>query len=203
MTRQLVDVPACTPDEYAERKDDFRRRLEAIVAHCERTGTLAVLLVPPSNDSGFEPNRSTLPATTPRAEREAFTSRFLTVCAGEESDPARATQSYRAILADQPDFAEAHFRLARLLERSGNRREAEPHYRAARDLDGLLMRCPDDFQEVYRDVAARHPQALLIDGQAALAADSPGGILGDELFLDAMHPTVRGHALLCKRCLKG
>ena len=203
VTRQLVDVPACTTVEYAERKDDFRRRLEAIVAHCERTGTLAVLLVPPGNDSGFEPNRSTLPATTPRAEREAFTSRFLTVRAGEESDPARATESYRAILADQPGFAEAHFRLARLLERSGNRREAEPHYRAARDLDGLLMRCPGDFQEVYREVAARHPQALLIDGQAALAAASPGGILGDELFLDAMHPTVRGHALLAQAVLEG
>ena len=203
ITRQLVDVPVCTPDEYAERKEDFRRRLEAIVAHCERTGTLAVLLIPPSNDSGFEPNRSTLPATTPRAEREAFTSRFLTVRAGEQSDPARATESYRAILADQPDFAEAHFRLARLLERSGNRREAEPHYRAARDLDGLLMRCPGDFQEVYREIAARHPQALLIDGQAALAAASPGGILGDELFLDAMHPTVRGHALLAQAVLEG
>ena len=203
VTRQLVDVPACTPDEYAERKDDFRRRLEAIVAHCERTGTLAVLLIPPGNDSGFEPNRSTLPAATPRAEREAFTGRFLAVRAGEESDPARATESYRAILADQPGFAEAHFRLARLLERSGNRREAEPHYRAARDLDGLPMRCPGDFQEIYREVAARHPQALLIDGQAALAAASPGGILGDELFLDAMHPTVRGHALLAQAVLEG
>jgi hypothetical protein len=203
VTRELVDVPACTADEYAERKDDFRCRLESIVAHCERTDTLAVFLIPPSNDSGFEPNRSTLPATTPRSEREAFTSRFLTVRAGEESDPARATQSYRAILADQPDFAEAHFRLARLLERSGNRREAEPHFRAARDLDGLLMRCPGDFQEVYREVAARHPQALLIDGHAALAVASPGGILGDELFLDAMHPTVRGHALLAQAVLEG
>ena len=79
VTRQLVDVPACTADEYAERLNDFRRRLEAIVAHCERTGTLAVLLIPPGNDSGFEPNRSALPAGTPRAEREAFTNRFLAV----------------------------------------------------------------------------------------------------------------------------
>ena len=114
-------------------------------------------MIPPGNHSGFEPNRSTLPAATPRAEREAFTSRFL-ACAGEESDPARAAQPYRAILGDQPDFAEAHFRLACLLERSGNRREAEPHYPAARDLDGPLMCCPGDFQEVYREVAAHIPR---------------------------------------------
>jgi hypothetical protein len=203
VTRRLVDVPACTPDEYAERKADFRRRLEAIVAHCDRTGTLAVLLVPPGNDSGFEPNRSTLPAGTPRAEREAFTSRFLAVRAGEESNAARAIQSYRQILTDQPGFAEAHFRLGRLLERSGACQEAEEHYRAARDLDGLPMRCPGDFQAVYREVAARHLEAILIDGQAALAAASPGGILGDPFFLDAMHPSVRGHTLLAQAVLEG
>jgi hypothetical protein len=203
VTRELVDVPAVTSEEYAARLDDFRRRLEAIVVHCERMGTLAVLLIPPSNDSGFEPNRSSLPPGTSRASRDEFTRRFLAVRASEKADPALAAESYRALLADQPGFAETHFRLARLLERSGDRGEADRHYRAARDLDGLPMRCPGEFQDVYREVAARYPKAILIDGQAALAAASPDGILGDSLFLDAMHPTVRGHALLARAILDG
>ncbi len=32
------------------------------------------------------------------------------------------------------------------------------HYVAARDLDGLPMRLPSDFQQIYREVAARHPR---------------------------------------------
>jgi hypothetical protein len=203
VTRQLVDIPACTVEEYAERLDDFRRRLEAIVAHCDRTGILAVLLIPPGNDSGFEPNRSVLPAGTRAAERAAFARQFLAVRAREQAEPAAALDSYRAILADHPGFAEAHFRLARLLERSLEYGEANRHYLQARDNDGLPMRCPGAFQEIYRDVAARHPRAILVDGQAALAAASPTGIPGDWLFLDAMHPNVRGHALLAQAVLAG
>ena len=112
-------------------------------------------------------------------------------------------EAYRLILAEQPGFAEAHFRIARLLERSGDAGEANRHYLAARDLDALPMRCPRDFQDAYREVAARHPHALLVDGQAALSAASPGGILGARHFLDGMHPTVRGHALLAQAILEG
>jgi hypothetical protein len=200
-TRQLVDVPACTPEEYAFRLADYRRRLEAIVDHYDRMGAVVVLLIPPGNDSGFEPNRSFLPPQTARADREAFTRRLLAARAAEGSDPTRAMAEYRRIVAEQPGFAEAHFRLARLLERSGAARDAGLHYLAARDLDGLLMRCPGDFQAACREVAARYPRAILVDGQAVLAAASPGGILGDRLFLDAMHPSVPGHVLLARGIL--
>jgi hypothetical protein len=203
VTRQLVDVPVCTPEEYSARLDDFRRRLEVIVAHCEQTGTLAVLLIPPGNDSGFEPNRSILPPATSRAAREEFARRFMNTRATEETDAAKAIAYYRTMVAEQPGFAEAHFRLGRLLERAGDWAEANRHYIAARDHDALPMRCNGDFHEIYREVAARHPRALLVDGQAALSASSAGHILGDQLFLDAMHPTVRGHALLAQAVLNG
>ncbi len=202
VTRQLVDVPAVTPEEYAFQLHEFQRRLEAIVAHCEQIGTLAVLLIPPGNDAGFEPNRSCLPAATAKAGREAFTRRFLAVRGAEQTDPSGAVGLYRELLADQPGFAEAHYRLGRLLEQSGELAEAGRHFRAARDHDGLPMRCPGDFQDVYREVAARHPQAILVDGQAVLEAASPSGIPGDTLFLDAMHPSVRGHAALAQAILE-
>jgi hypothetical protein len=203
ITRQLIDVPVCTPEEYAVRLDDFRRRLDSIVSHCEQTETLAVLLIPPGNDSGFEPNRSILPPGTLGADRESFARRFLATRATEASDPAGAITSYTALVAEQPGFAEAHFRLGRLLEQAGRTAEASPHYLAARDHDALPMRCNGDFQTIYREVAARHPRALLVDGQSALAVASAGGIIGDHLFLDAMHPTVRGHALLAEAVLAG
>ena len=173
VTRQLVDVPACSPEEYATRLDDFSRRLEAIVAAYERVGCQIVLLIPPGNGSGFEPNRSILPPGTPRADREAFSQRFLAVRANEEADPAKAVAAYRAILDEQPGFAEAHFRLARLLGRAGDRDGADSHFRAARNLDALPMRCPADFQDAYRKVAASHPLAVLVDGQQALRFRKP------------------------------
>ena len=65
----LVDSPAYGAAEYAARLADFRRRLEAVASYCDRIGTLLILVVPPGNDAGFDPNRSFLPPQTPRAAR--------------------------------------------------------------------------------------------------------------------------------------
>jgi lysophospholipase L1-like esterase len=201
-SRRLVDVPSHTPAERAERLTDFRRRLEAMVTYCERVGALPILMIPPGNDAGFEPNRSVLPPETPRAEREAFVRDFEGARSLERSDPATAIGRYRLLLDRQPGFAETHFRLARLLEASGDVEAASRHYVAARDLDGHPMRCPTPFQDAYREVAARH-RAILIDGQSILRARHPRGLLDDRLFNDAMHPSFEGHVALAEAVLAG
>ncbi len=192
----LVDAPAYTPDEYANRLADFRRRLEAIAQWCERIGTLAILVVPPSNDAGFEPNRSFLAAHARRADREAFGRAFLTVRSLEEAEPARAGVQYRTLLATHTEFAETHYRLACLLEREGKWNEAYEHFVKARDLDGLPMRCMTPFQNAYREVAARHGCVVLVDGQAIFHAIGPHGLLDEHLFMDAMHPSLAGQVAL-------
>jgi hypothetical protein len=201
VTRRLVDVPVCTPDEFANHLADFRGRLEALVAYVERLGSLPVLVIPPGNDAGFEPNRSVLPHATPRAVREAVEREFLAARAGEVSAPAASRTAYRTLLDRYPEFAEAHFRLARLLEQAGAWDEAYRHYVAARDGDGFPMRCMSAYQEAYHEVAARHPSVLLIDGQAICRAASPHGLLNHHLFHDAMHPNLRGQVLLAQAIL--
>lgn len=202
VTRALVDVPCCRPDEYDERRDDYARRLEAIVAHCERVGTLAVVVVPPANDADFEPNRSYLDPATPRDARRAFEARFRAALALEATDPARAIEAHRALIAAHPEFAEAHYRLGRLLARRGDREGAYREFVVARDRDGMPFRCPSDFQDACRAVARRHPRAaILVDGQAVCRAASPTGLLDDHLFIDAMHPNLDGQCVLAAAIL--
>src|SRR3954449_11556483 len=69
----LIDPPAVTPSEYAAILADFHRRLEALVAYCERIGTVPVLVIPPGNEGGFEPNRSVLSGAVGEAERDRVT----------------------------------------------------------------------------------------------------------------------------------
>jgi len=200
-SRNLIDVPAYTSTEYTTMLVDFRRRLEVIVAYAERVGAIPLLIVPPANDAGFEPNRSFLPARTPRSEREAFRRDFEAARRLEAADPKESTERFRALLARQPDFAETHYRLGRLLERSGGWDEAYRHYVAARDLDGYPMRCLTAFQDIYKDVAARHG-CILIDGQAYFHVIGPHGQLDDHLFHDAVHPSLRGQIALAQAILQ-
>lgn len=197
VTRQVVDVPAYTPEEYAERLADFRSRLDAIAEWSTRSGAATVLVIPPANDAGFEPNRSFLSPGTRKADRERFATEFLSARHHEETEPTTSEARYRALLTEQPSFAEAHFRLARLLEKSGRASEAYPHYVMARDLDGLPMRCHTEFQNVFKEVAGRRG-ASLVDGQTLFRTIGANGLLGDDLFNDAMHPSLRGHIALAE-----
>ena len=80
---------------------DFRRRLEAIVAYAERIGALPVLISPPGNDAGYEPNRSFLPAGHARARaRVSSHAIFWRRSSLEAADPAAAQAAYRA--SDRP-----------------------------------------------------------------------------------------------------
>ena len=192
VTRRLVDVPVYTAEEYVDRRREFGLRLAAIVSYFEWIGVQVVLVIPPGNDAGFEPNRSFLKSNTPRDERERFATEFAAARAAETADPAAAEKMYRRFLERQPQFAEGHFRLARVLERSANWDEAFQHYVAARDLDGLPMRLPSDFQQVYKDVAARHPRAILVDGPAEFHASTEHGLIGDSFSTDGLHPSLNG-----------
>lgn len=199
---QLIDPPLCSPSEAADILADFRRRLETIVAYCERIGALPILIIPPANESGLEPSRSTLPASTPAEDRRWVVDTFRAARDAEPGDPERAAAGYSAILGRFSDFAEAHFRLGRLLERGGWPTEAVPHYLAALDHDGLPIRCPAPFRDAYVEVARRHPGCIVIDGRRELAAISPNGLIGDRVIQDAHHPTFAGNIALAGAVLR-
>ena len=180
--------------------DEFGRRLEAIVSWCKRIGSVPVLVIPADNQSGYEPNRSVLPASVSPEERRSFARDWLAARSSEsESVPAMAR--YRALIVRHPGFAGAHFRLARLLEQSGRFIEAGQNYRLARDLDGFSQRCQTSFQDAYRRVAARHG-CILVDGPAEFRTLSPHGIVGDLLINDGHHPSLGGHVALAQAVLR-
>ncbi len=201
--RQLVDVPIYDEAEYAEVLRDFRRRLEAMTSYLERLGATVVLVIPPGNDADFEPNRSFLPAAMPEAEREAFAAEVRAARGLERSDPDAAASAYRRLIDRQPGFAETHYRLARLEEAAGHREEAARHYVAARDRDGLPVRCMSEFQDAYREVAARHPRAILVDGPAVLRGVCGRPAPGDNCFADGFHPSLIGYTELAAAILRG
>jgi hypothetical protein len=198
--RDLIDTPAYTVLEASTLRSDFRRHLDAIVSYTEELGALPVLVMPVANDAGFEPNRSFLPATTRRAERDAFRRAFENASRLEAGNPDAAIAAFYALVARYPAFAESHFRLARLLEAAGRSAEAYEHFVAARDLDGYPMRCTSSFQDVYRGTAARH-DCILIDSQTYFHAIGHHGQLDEHLFSDGLHPSLRGQIALVQAIL--
>lgn len=197
----VVGRPVCTPSEAEVLFTEFQRRLEAIVADCERIGCLPILIIPPGNDAS-DPSQSYARPETRAKARQDFFRRLTEIRSVEERNPAGAIAAYREILAEQPTHAQSHHRLARLLESAGDYSEANRHYAQARDHDGLPMRCNTRLETAYHLVAERHERnVILVDGPAVLSAKSYHGILDKHLFHDNVHPTLRGHAALAEAVL--
>ena len=201
VTRELVDHPSFTPKEYVFLRREFERRLDSLAVYSNRIGALAILIVPGSNDGSYEPSRSVLAAATPPAARAEFAAAFQAARAAETSDPAQAMAAYRRLVAQHPEFAESHYRLARMLANAGDWHEAAEQFVLARDQDAFPHRCPTDFRAIFHTVAHRRG-SMLVDGPAILAALSPHAILDDRLYHDAHHLNLVGEIALAQDILE-
>lgn len=201
LTRELVGRPIVTPAEYDALVAGFRRQLEALVRYCDHIGAVPILVIPPGNEGDHPPAVSYASPDTDRAEREAFAQAFHAACALESDDPETALHDFRDLCGQQPGFAEAHYRLARALVSAGQPAPAREQFVQARDLDGLPMRCTSRFQQVYRELAARYPSVVLVDGPDVVRRLAPTGIPGDAQFHDAQHPNFRSYVALAQEAL--
>jgi tetratricopeptide (TPR) repeat protein len=110
-------------------------------------------------------------------------------------------------LRDQPPFAAAAnsvrggadsaFQLARVDLANGDTTTAALLFGRARDLDVVRFRAPGEFNQIVRGVSALNGAAYVPVAEA-FAAASPAGIPGSNLFLEHVHPTRHGQALIAR-----
>jgi lysophospholipase L1-like esterase len=111
-------------------------------------------------------------------------------------------------LKDQPPFisenkdgypsAEEIFKLAAEKYSEGNYKEAESLYVYAKDLDALRFRAPSEINRIITEFAKEYDNPLA-DIYSAFNEESPGGITGNNLMTDHLHPDLRGYQLLGKK----
>jgi tetratricopeptide (TPR) repeat protein len=194
--RALVDRPLFVERYLARRLERFRSRLEQLAEFCRREQIVTIWFVPAASEIGFEPNRSLVRPGTSAADRQTLVDEYAEARAAEQrQDWARAAEIYRQGLAEQPEFAEFHFRLGRCLMEQGEYAEAQPHLAAALEFDGHPVRMPRGYREAVREVARTHGFPI-IDVEAVLRPATPHGILDRTVFLDDVHPTLKGQFLL-------
>lgn len=199
---KLIDAPFYTPSEAAGFVENFRRRMEAIVAYCDQIGALPIVVIEAGSEADYEPSRSLLPASATSADRQWVERQYAAArTAAADNDLGRAVNLFAEIAARFPAFAEAHFQLGRTLERSGRWAEAREHYLLALDNDALTIRATKPLKDICREVAARHKSCILVDGPAVLAAICPHGIVNDDAMHDGIHPNVRGITALSEAVL--
>lgn len=108
-------------------------------------------------------------------------------------------------LRDQPPFAadanaaagsaDTTFAAGRSAFVSGDSAIADSLFIRARDLDVVRFRAPSEFNLIIRRVTSR-TGAIYVPVAESFAAASPGGAPGSNIFLEHVHPTRAGQALI-------
>ncbi len=74
---------------------------------------------------------------------------------------------------------------------------ADSLFKLAKDLDALRFRAPEQMNKVIENLGLEfHDHVVPID--SIFASASPDGIVGDNLFVDHLHPNVKGYQLMGK-----
>lgn len=100
-------------------------------------------------------------------------------------------------IAPQDKKAKDYYQLALNFQLLSRYKEAKQAFILAKDHDLLRFRAPSQFTEVINKLAEKYGTGL-VDVQAAFNDNSVNNIVGNELILEHLHPTVEGYFLLAE-----
>ena len=96
---------------------------------------------------------------------------------------------------DETESALTVYEDALALKNNRDYKAAREQFNKARDLDALRFRAPSEFNDIIRRLAAEH-RSNLVDVEACFEAASPQRLVGDNLMLDHLHPSIKGYFLM-------
>ena len=99
-------------------------------------------------------------------------------------------------------YADIHFYLGQYYLNKGEFYLAKLHFEQAREHDLLRFRAPQQQNQTIKQLA-NLSGVYLIDAQQALENAAPQGLIGQELMIEHLHPTVKGYAVLANSFYQG
>ncbi|WP_420455175.1 tetratricopeptide repeat protein [Rubrivirga sp.] len=178
---------------YQAGREQFEQNLSRLLAAYEAAGIPVYVSTLASNEHDQRPFITSLgEATDEAAWTEVAQGGIDAYEAGRAGDALPLLERATALdtLAADPFFALGH-----VYEALGRPDDARAAFARARDLDALRFRAPAEFNAVVRRVAVEHG-ATVVEGERALRAVSPGGVVGRRVMLEHLHPNLNGYGVL-------
>ena len=181
----------------------FARNLADVLAAFRNRGARVVVSTVGTRLRDFAPFAS---AHRPGLDPAALARFQDAVRRGDSAERARrldeALGAYREAEAIDAGQAELQYRIGRAALAAGDEVTARERLARARDLDTLRFRADGRLVQLTGEVArAAGTGVELVDGAGALAASSPHGLPGAELFWEHAHLTPEGNEVLARAML--
>ncbi len=184
----------------------YRISLERMVLLARSVGAQVIFVTPASNLKDFSPFKSQHTDGITKADLQrseellAMTTPFVW-----EKNWGLVLQFLDQAVPLDPRYAELHYRRGQALLGLGRFEEAKEALQLARDEDVCPLRALTPMRRIVTEVA-REQGVMLVDFvdllQQRMQSTQGYAILGQEYFLDHVHPTIEGHKFLAVALVK-
>ncbi len=178
---------------------DYRANVQRMIDIAKRCGAKILFVAPAANEKDCAPFKSEMTHLNP-ADQATMQALILNGDqALDQSQFAAAAQSFAQAVKMDERYADAHFRLGRALLAQAQAGQALTEFSRAVDEDVCPLRAITPIKEALRAVTKRNAVPL-VDFEARLRelsqTQTGTSILGNEVFLDHVHPTIEVNRLL-------
>jgi tetratricopeptide (TPR) repeat protein len=172
----------------------YETNLRRMVAIARRAGAQIVFVTPASNEKDCSPFKSEHDAKLPPEDRSRLEELFLLAAHDFESANAlSASTALESAIAKDSLFAEYHFHYGRLMFSLQRYAEAQKSFVRALNEDVCPLRAVDEIRQSI-DRVGREERVPIVDFEQRLRrlsqVENGYSILGEEYFLDHVHPTI-------------
>jgi tetratricopeptide (TPR) repeat protein len=172
----------------------YELNLRRMVAIARRTNCKIVFVTPASNERNCSPFKSEFAAQVTEAQRtEVLGLLALADREAAENELEKAINTLTKARHIAPELAEARYRLGKLLVQAKKHEEAHIEFRAALNEDVCPLRAVDESVASIRQVGSEL-KVPVVDFETQLRGlcEQQFGhhCLGEEFFLDHVHPTI-------------
>ncbi|APZ94105.1 hypothetical protein [Fuerstiella marisgermanici] len=189
---RLCGEELATESLLQRRRQRYRNQLTALFKWAKALDIEVVFCVPASDEATFAPIRSLCHNADPQ-RRQAIEDTWQEVRTLQQQHAWQGALTLcKAILREEPDFAEFLYLAGRSCRQLGGDHTAAAHryFQQARDLDQFPIRTRSSYCEIGRDVATDY-DAAIIDCPQLLQALVADGFVDQRFFLDGVHPNLK------------
>jgi tetratricopeptide (TPR) repeat protein len=169
----------------------FADSIRGMIAECKTARVPFFLVTLGSNLRDCPPYKSEHKAGLGPETEARWQALFDSATRADADDPAHALELYRQAEAVDNEYALLAYRIARCLDRQGHPDQARDYYLRAKDQDICPLRMLDEVYRLQYTIAGQ-TQTPLVDARKILESLSPGGIPGNDIYLDHVHPALGG-----------
>lgn len=114
-----------------------------------------------------------------------------------------AAALYQECLNIDSAYALTYYRIGQCYEHMGDAAQANKYYELSNDKDCFPIRGPSVVNSFYESIRDADMQDVsVIRTRDIFERNSPGGIIGDDLVADQLHPTIKGQALMALEIIR-